>query len=131
MNFSSTISLIVVTVACMMSLSEAGKSKKYKLSGKRVEAGKYARRCEKDDVDVLVLDESSEVKEIAELLLKNNVGSAWIGGIDGTDYDGAFLLNVEAKRKGKYGSHSFTLVPANKMKQFSGEHFALCRRSDE
>ncbi len=116
---------------CLLSFSEAGKSKKYKLSGKRVEAGKYARRCEKDDLSILVLDEETEIKSVAAELLKHNIPSVWIGGIRGTEYDGAFLLSVEAKKKGKYGSHSFTLIPADKLKHFSGEHFALCRRSEE
>lgn len=129
MNFNALVTLIAAV--CMFSLLEAGKSKKYKLSGKRIEAGKYARRCEKDDLNVLVLDEAEEIKEVAQVLLKYNVPQVWIGGLRGLEYDGAFLLSVDAKKKGKYGSHTITLVPGNKLKDFSGEHFALCRRSEE
>lgn len=121
--------VIIAAAMCMLSVLEA--KKKYKLSGKRIEAGKYARRCEKDDSSILVLDEANEIKDVAEVMLKNNIPSVWIGGIRGTEYDGAFLLSIDAKKKGKYGSHSFTLVPARKLKDFAGEYFALCRRSDE
>lgn len=118
----------VLVILCMAIGLDA--AKKYKLSGKKIEAGKYARRCEKDELEILNLNESKEIEEVAAYLLKNNVNSVWIAGIKGVEYDGEVLLNVEAKKKGKYGSHTFTLVPAKKVKKFSGEHFALCRRAD-
>lgn len=127
MQFTS----ILFVVVCVVAACVSAKPKKYSLSGKRVEAGKYARRCEKDERETLVMDEEAEIKEIAEFMLKYNVASAWIGGIAGTEYDGEVLLTIDAKKKGKYGSHWFTLVPANKAKHFAGEYFALCRRSDE
>lgn len=123
MNFSS-----FFVILCLAAVFEAKKDRKFKLSGKKIEAGKYARRCEKDDLDVLVLDEEAEIKAAAAHLLKFNAPSAWIGGIKGVEYDGAYLLSVEAKKKGKYGSHSFTLVPADKVKDYGKEYFALCRR---
>ena len=118
----------IFVVLCMAAGLEAGK--KYKLSGKKVEAGKYARRCEKDEMEILVLNEQNEIEKVADYMLKNNVHSAWISGIKGSEYAGEVLLNVEAKKKGKYGSHTFTLVPAGKVKKFAGEYFALCRRSE-
>lgn len=127
MQFTNTLLIVV----CLALSAVSAKTKKYSLSGKRAEAGKYARRCEKDDRQSLIMDEEAEIKEIAKFMLSKNVHSAWIGGVTGTKYDGEFVLTVDAKKKGKYESHTITLVPANKTKYYSGEHFALCRRNDE
>ena len=104
--------------------------RRYTLSGKKIEAGKYSKRCEKDKSEILNLNEKVEIEEVATFLFKNNVNSAWIAGVKGIQYEGEVLLNVEAKRRGKYGSHTFTIIPADKVKHFPGEFFALCRRSN-
>lgn len=131
MQLVSILSVVACICLALVSAGKHSKTKVYSLSGKRVEAGKYARRCEKDEREVLIMDEDAEIKEVAKYLLSKNVGSAWIGGVVGTKYEGEFLLTVDAKKRGKYGSHFFTLVPANKVDGFYGKYFALCRKSDE
>jgi hypothetical protein len=128
MQFTALLSLAVVCLCAAVSVD--AKKKEYKLSSKRIEAGKYARRCEKEEMSALVVDEE-EIKDVAEYLLKNNAPSVWIGGVRGIEYEGSFVLNVDAKKKGKYGSHTYTLVPTDKSKHFTQEYFALCRRASE
>ena len=128
MKFTALLAAAIAVIVCISAVD--AKKKEYKLSGKRIAAGKYAKRCEKDEQDFLAVDEE-EIKHVAEFLMKQNAPSVWIGGIKGVNYDGSFVLNVEAKKKGKYGSHTYTLVPTDKTKQYTQEHFALCRRNSD
>lgn len=125
--------LFVFLAVCLVFVADAKKSKgekKYKLSGKRIVAGKYEKRCGKDDLYTFELNDDN-VKIAAEYMIKNGVVSAWIGGISDMKVDGEILLNVQAKKRGKYEMHYFSIIPKDLVELYSGAHYALCSRSNE
>lgn len=124
MNCISIFTFIALTFAAF-----ASAAKEFKFTKSRIPAKKYERRCEDDESNLAALNlDADNLESVVKFMRKTHIHEAWIGSVNGIDYEGATLLKVFFDYKGKYDFHTFEVVPKGHAMKFASEYYAICSR---